>query len=55
MDEAVASEVLGKPELYPVEVVLLADQSASRRAARSAPLVSAVAVEDSWFDQDQPF
>jgi hypothetical protein len=55
MDDTVASEVLAKPELYPVDVVIMADQSASQRASISVPLVSVVAVQDVWFDEDQPF
>lgn len=55
LDKAVAYEVLAKPEVFPTELVGLADDAARQQAGRSAPLVAAVAVQDHWFDQEQPF
>ena len=55
MDDAVVSEILKRPDLFPPEVVILADESALRRTASAVPLVSGVAIEDDWFDHPQAF
>lgn len=55
LDEAVVESVLEHPELYPAELVLLADRAALQQVSRTFPLVSELAIQDSWFDEKQAF
>jgi hypothetical protein len=55
LEDPIIQEILGKPSLYPSELVRMADSDGLRRLASHAVPIALTAVQDAWFDEPQPF
>jgi hypothetical protein len=55
LEDPIIQEILGKPSLYPSELVRMADSDGLRRLASHATPIAVTAVQDAWFEEPQPF